>query len=213
MNIDLLVTDNGEAGIVSDVMFDSPVAGVMYDSMTGTMSIEFSDMNALDMNIPVDSDLGQYLYYSMSVQVGTIEKGTIQDNRQVPLVITSHQDNGDAIEGISKISNSVLAFEAFLKHCVTGQPLHRDDLSNEESIEGVMSGINTDVLHFAPHLARQKTMEAAPTMAPKGPIPSGPSGMGGGMAGGGMGGGMGRSDVNRGGSQDHDNRRDPRDDD
>ena len=210
MNIDLLVTDSGEAGLVSDVMFESPVAGVMYDSLTGMITIECSDMNALDMNIPVDSDLGQYLYYSMSIQVGTIERGTIQDNRQVPLVITNNPDSAGSMQGITKISNSVLAFEAFLKNCVTGQPLHRDDLSNEDSIEGVMSGINTEVLNFAPHLARQKTMEAAPTMAPKGPIPTGPSGMGGmggGMAGGGMGGGH-----QAGGSNQHDNRRGSYDD-
>lgn len=207
MNIDLLITDTGEAGIVSDMMFDSPVAGVMYDNRTGTMSIEFSDMNALDLNIPLDSDIGQYIYYSNSVQVGTIQKGVIQDNREVPLLVMGMEGQSGPINKISQISNSVLAFESFLKNCVTGQPLHRDDLADEESIDGVMSSINTDVLNFAPHLARQKTMEATPNMAPKGPIPSGPSGMGGGMGGGMTGGGMQGGNNQTNGSSGHDNRR------
>ncbi len=180
MNIDLLITNKGEAGIVTDHAFDSPVAGIMFDAASSTMSLELSDMNAIEMNIPVDFDNAAYLLYAPTLQVGTIEKGTIQDNRQVPLIIMKGMFEEEGIAPMARVSTSVMAFEDFLKRCVSGQPIHRDDLSNEETIDGVMSGINTQVLQFAPHLSRQKTLEAAPTMAPKGPGPAGPSGMGGG---------------------------------
>ncbi len=179
MNIDLLLTANGEAGLVCDQSVGSPVAGVMFDSDTGFMSLEYTELDPLDLNIPVDDSYIETLYYATSIQIGTIIDGEIRENRQVPILLLNDPAANSDRARFAKPRNSVVAFERFLKACVRGQPLHRDDLSDETSSGSVMGGMNTSILKFAPNLARQRTMEIAPTLAPKGPNAPG-LGMGGG---------------------------------
>lgn len=184
MNIDLLLTQAGEAGLVCDKALGSPVAGVMFDSDTGAMTIEFTDIDPLELNITVDDSYIETLYYATSIQVGAIVDGEIRESRQVPiLLLNDPQANSDRAR-FAKPRTSVMAFERFLKGCIKGQPIHRDNLGDEEQAGSVMGGMSTAVLKFAPHLARQRTMEAAPHLAPKGPAPPG-LGLGGGGRGGG----------------------------
>lgn len=185
MNIDLLLTAQGEAGLVCDAAAGSPVAGVMFDSDTGQITLEYVDLDPLDLNIPVDDSYIETLYYATSIQVGTIVDGEIRESRQVPILLTNDpQANSDRAR-FAKPRASTLAFEKFMKACVTGQPIHRNDLSDESSSGSVMGGMTPAILKFAPHLARQRTLEAAPHLAPKGPAP--PSlGLGGGRSGGGQ---------------------------
>ena len=187
MNIDLLLTGNGDAGLVCDELAQGPVAGVMFDSETGFMSLEYTEIDALDLNIPIDDSYIETLYYATSIQIGTIIDGEIRDSRQVPiLILNDPQANSDRAR-FAKPRSSVVAFERFLKACVTGQPIHRADLSDETSTGSVMGGMNTAILKFAPNLARQRTMEIAPTHAPKGPNAPGLNmGGGGGYRGGGQ---------------------------
>lgn len=182
MNIDLLETKSGEAGLVSDKSFDSPVVGVMYDVVTQALSLEFSDMNALELNIPVDGELSMPLLHIQSIQVGTIKGGQVHDNRQVPLMLLNDSEEYRGYEMVAKPQRSVTAFEYFMKNCTAGQPVHREDLGNELSADGVVAGLNRAVLQFAPHLARQKVLEASPKAAPAAPGPTmgGPGGSGGG---------------------------------
>ncbi|MCM2343836.1 MAG: hypothetical protein NDJ24_04690 [Alphaproteobacteria bacterium] len=184
MNIDLLLTTQGDAGLVCDTAAGSPVAGVMFDSDTGQLTLEYADLDPLDLNIPVDDSYIETLYYATSIQVGTIVDGEIRENRQVPILLTNDpQANSDRAR-FAKPRASALAFESFLKACVKGQPIHRADLSDESSSGSVMGGMSPSILKFAPHLARQKAFEAAPHLAPKGPAPPG-LGPGGGRSGGG----------------------------
>lgn len=180
MNIDLLETRSGEAGLVSDKNFDSPVIGVMYDVASQAMSLEFADMNALELNIPVDGELAAPLHHMRSIQVGIIKDGQVQDNRQVPLMLLNDSEEYRGYETTVKPQKSVTAFEYFMRNCNMGQPVHREDLGNELSADGVTAGLNRAVLQFAPHLARQKVLEAAPKAAPAAPGPKigGPGGSG-----------------------------------
>ncbi len=183
MNIDLLFTAQHECGLVSDESFHAPVAGIMYDAQTGFINLEFSDADSMELNIPVEQGYGQQLTRTIEMHVGIIEDGTIADNRQVPIVLLNDPfGGGNAGTFAVKPSRSVMAFETFMKNCSSGQPVNRDDLGDEDSANSVMGGINPAVLQFAPHLARQRTMEAAPKqqLAPKGPA----MGMGGGGGGG-----------------------------
>lgn len=181
MNIDLLLTEQQDAGLVSDNEFDSPVAGILFDAETRQLTMEFANLDTFDLNIPVEDEIADALLWATAVQVGVIKRGQIQDNRQVPLMLLNDPDGLPGQDMPMRPSNSVIAFEKFLKACITGQPIHRDDLGNDEANASVMGGMNRSVLQFAPHLARQRTLEASQNLNMSGPAgPSGPGGMGGG---------------------------------
>jgi len=185
VDIDLLLSENGEAGLVSDGGFECPVAGVMFDALTHMFTIEFADadIDPLDLNIPAASEFHHTLLDALAIQIGVIEKGRIEESWQVPLLLINDPYGGSGgHETPIKPGNSALAFERFLQSCGTGQPIHRDDLGDESRAGAVMGGMNTAVLQFAPHLARQRALEAQPKnqMAPSTPG----MGMGGGGGGG-----------------------------
>ncbi len=194
MNIDLLFTGQGEAGLVSDAGFANAVAGVMYDARSGQLTLEFGDSDSIELNIPVEQEVGQSLMHSFEIQVGVIEKGMIAENRQVPLVLL-HDPFGGGNPGQfpMKPRNSVMAFESFMRRCVSGQPVHRDELGDESNTGTILGGVSPAVLQFAPHLARQRNFESAPTFHH---TPSAP-----GMGMGGKGGGNVMRRIKRGGSE------------
>lgn len=87
---------------------------------------------------------------------------------------------------------SVEKFLNFMRAVTAGQPLHRDDLGDEDSSKSsVLGGMSVATLQLAPQLQQQRTREAAPRVAPRAAPPS--MGMGGGGGGGGR--------VVRGGGQ------------
>lgn len=186
MNIDLLISQPGQMGLVADQAFASPVAGVMFDAQTGLIVLELTNADSLDLNIPVQQDFCQRLEKLLDVYVGAIEDGVITDSRRVPVVLQNDPfGGGNAGHFAVKPGRALAAFENFLKRCTAGQPLHRDDLGDEGSAGGVMGGMNPAVLQFSPQLARQRAMEAAqqiraaPAIAPSAPT-FGPKGMAGG---------------------------------
>lgn len=193
MNIDLLLSENEEFGLVSDEAFNVKVVGVMFDALAYTLALEFADHDSLDLNIPVEEDFKNILLFRPTVQVGVIADGRIEDARQVPLMYINDPYAAEG-EGVTqhrgaRLSETPLSeFERFIKKCEKGQPLHRNDLDDDEYTGSVMGGMTPALLQFAPHLARQRNMEAAPTMQhqPNTPAPKGPGmSLGGGGGGGG----------------------------
>lgn len=182
MNIDLLFTEQGEAGLVADKGFPSPVAGVMFDTLTGLIALELANADSLDLNIPAGQETGQILSRLYDVHVGIIEHGLIADSRQVPIILLNDPfGGGNAGHFAVKPRRSVTAFENFMRRCQSGQPVHRDDLGDEASTASVLGGISTAVLQFAPNLARQRQLERAPpTPAPVNAPSLGLGGRGGG---------------------------------
>lgn len=181
MNIDLLLTDKGEAGLVCDQAAGCVAAGIMFDSDTGLLTIEYTEIDPLELNIPVDDSYIETLYYATSMQVGTIINGEIRESRQVPILLLNDPAANNDRARFAKPRASVLAFEYFLKNAVQGQPIHRADLG-DDSGSSVMGGMSAAVMKFAPNLVRQRTMEITPTLAPKGPNAPG-LGLGGGRNG------------------------------
>lgn len=182
MNIDLLWTDQGEPGLVSDEGFGHPVAGVMYDAESSLITLEFGDADPMELNIPAGSDAAEGLCHTYEMQVGIIERGMIAENRQVPLVLLNDPfGGGNAGRFPVRPRQSATAFESFMKRCVSGQPVHREDLGDDRHAGSVLGSVSPAVLQFAPHLARQKAMEASPHLAPQGPAAPGmgPGGSGG----------------------------------
>lgn len=200
MNIDLLMTKKHELGLVCDAAFSSVVSAVLYDEETRALTLELADMDTIHTNIPVEDDISNVLKNSYVLQIGVVEDGAITDHRKVPLMLL--QDLGFLAQQGGQMRPppaSVSEFTYFMKECVTGQPLHRDDLGDESASGSVVGGLNRAVLDLAPHLARQRTLEAAHNFKPAGPAgPSVPGmnmgGGGNGMAGGGM---LGRGGNNQ----------------
>lgn len=172
MNIDLLFTRDGEAGLVTADEFEHAIAGVMFDAETGLFELEFADQDSLELNISADEQYITAIVHRPKIHIGVIHGDQIDDAKQVPVLLINDPFNkGPVWKQPPEAVNSVMAFESFLKRAETGQPIHRDDLGDEESAGSVTGGINPAVLQFAPHLARQLSMEAAPqvTIAPSAP--------------------------------------------
>lgn len=185
MNIDLLLTEQGEAGLIADTDYEAAVAGVMFDGQTGQISLELGDMDALELNIPVSQDLARRLSHTYEIHVAVIKRGVIQESRQVPLVLINDPfGGGNTGQFAIKPRSSAIALESFMNRATMGQPAHRDDLGNEAAAGSVMGGISATTLQFSPQLARQRTMEAAPRTPGAHHAPSapglGPKGAGGG---------------------------------
>ncbi len=77
MNIDLLFTDAGEAGLICSENLVAKAAGAVFDTQTGILTLEFNDMDFLEMNIPVDGEFFGRLDYCAQVHVGAIKDGSI----------------------------------------------------------------------------------------------------------------------------------------
>jgi len=176
LNIDLLFTNDGEGGLVSDEAFDTPIAGIMFDLHSCSMSIEFSDMESLELNIPIEETYINALIQKPILQVGVIENGEMQTTMQVPLMyLNAPPYMSQSVGSITKSSNSVVQFDSFLKRCNRGQPLHRSDLDDDESTGSVMGGMSTALVEYAPHLSRQRTVEVTQQMSPNSPGPKTPT--------------------------------------
>jgi hypothetical protein len=183
MDIDLLFTAEGEAGVIANENLVQKALGLVLDTQTGTLTVEFADMDYLELNIPVERDFFAALDACGQVHLGAIKNGHIAQAYQVPLMFLDDPYRGDALKNVRQANNPLVAFERFVKRCTNGQPVHRDDLGNEDTMGCILGDASPSSLQFAPHLARRHALEAAPKVAPRGPGPSAP-GLGGGGGGG-----------------------------
>jgi hypothetical protein len=162
MDIDLLFTKAGEAGLIADESLVKKAAGVVFNTVTGILTIEFVDMDYNDLNIPVEKDYYEMLDYCFLIHIGAYKNGRIAQAYQVPLMIADDPYRGDMMKTPPEAKNPVLNFERFIKSCAAGQPVHREDLGNEDSMRCVLGEAVPAQLQFAPHLARRRNFEAAP---------------------------------------------------
>ncbi|MEM7651014.1 MAG: hypothetical protein AAF204_02890 [Pseudomonadota bacterium] len=192
MNIDLLFTANGEAGLVSNENLVQKVAGVVFDTQSGILTLEYVDMDFLELNIPVEAEFNATLDMCPTIHIGAIKDGNIAQAYQVPFMFLDDPYRGEAFKNVNQSAQPLEAFNYFVKATVFGQPLHRQDLGDETAMGCILGDAVPSALQFAPHLARRHQMEVAPKAAPSGPGPSGPG------IGGGGGGSVGR--ITRGSS-------------
>ncbi|MDB2682824.1 hypothetical protein N9Z27_01060 [Alphaproteobacteria bacterium] len=181
MDIDLLFSGDGQAGLISSENLVKKLAGVVIDMQTGILMLEYTDMDNEEMNIPVDQEFFATLDYCKQIHIGAIKDGHIAQAYQVPFMF---QDNPYRLQELGTVEQHpkpLQAFEYFVKSAVRGQPVHRDDLDNDESLGCVLGDSVPSSLQFAPHLARRHQME----IAPKGPAPGNVPGLGLGSSGGG----------------------------
>ena len=176
MNIDLLFTNKGEAGLIANENLVKKVAGVVLDSLSATLTLEFVDMDYIELNIPIDPEYLITLDRCPQVHIGAVVDGNISQAYQIPFMFLDDPYRGEALSKLKQSPNPLAAFDYFVKTCVSGQPVHREDLGDESSMGCVLGDHGPSALQFAPHLARRHQMEIAPKAAPQGP--AGPGGMG-----------------------------------
>jgi len=186
MNIDLLFTAKGEAGLLSSENLVKKAAGVVLDTQTGTLTIEYADMDYMDLNIPIEHDFFPLLDRCAHIHIGAIKNGAIAQAYQIPLMFQDDPYRSEHMAKIPPVTAPLLAFDRFVKSCVKGQPAHREDLGDETAMGCILGDSVPSALQFAPHLARRHGMEAAPQTGPQTLYtPQGPSlGLGGSSGGG-----------------------------
>jgi len=166
MNIDLLVTAKGEAGLLSNENFVKKTIGVVFDSDKGILTLEYADMDHMDLNIPVEEDFFAILDACPQIHIGAVKEGKIAQAYQVPLMFLSDPYRAEAFRNARPPSKPLVAFNYFVKSCTLGQPVHRDDAGDESTMGCILGDALPSALQFAPHLARRHTIEVAPTAAP-----------------------------------------------
>lgn len=196
MNIDLLFTGNGEAGLICSENPVKKAAGIVFDTQTGVMTAEYADMDYMELNIPVESGFFETLDMCAQIHVGAVKNGNISQAYQVPFMFLDDPYRTSAMQNMRQPNSPLVAFEFFVKSCVAGQPVHRTDLGDEDAMGCILGDAVPSSLEFAPHLARRHAMEAAPKAAPS--LDMNAPGLG--LGGSGSGGGGGTSRRGTGGT-------------
>ncbi len=169
MDIDLLFTPEGECGLLSGGNLVQKVAGVIFSTENGMLTFEYADMDYLDLNIPVEADFHGILDFSHLIHIGAYSNDHIAQAYQVPFMIADDPYRAEMAAVPPPPGNPLLAFEAFIRRCTKGQPVHREDLGDEETMGCILGDAVPSSLEFAPHLARRRNFEAAPKLAPNAP--------------------------------------------
>lgn len=165
MNIDLLLTAEGEAGLITSSNFVTKAACAVFDTQTGVLTVEFIDMDYMELNIPVEQNFYEALDLCPHIHIGAIQDGNIAQAYQVPLMFLDDPYRGEMVKKIPEKHNPLAAFDRFVKACVAGQPVHRDDLGDESAMGCILGDAVPSSLQFAPHLARRHAMELGPKPA------------------------------------------------
>ena len=187
MNIDLLFTAQGEAGLISNENAVKKISGAILDTQFGTLSLEYVDMDFLELNIPVESEYFATMDMCAQLHIGAVKDGNIAQAYQVPLMLQDDPYRSELMRNRPVPGNALEAFGYFVKSAVFGQPVHREDLGDEDAMGCLLGDASPSSLQFAPHLARRHAMETAPKAAPGMNAPG--MGLGGAAGGSGVGGG------------------------
>ncbi|HPF78718.1 MAG TPA: hypothetical protein PLF01_05420 [Alphaproteobacteria bacterium] len=185
MDIDLFLSPHGECGLLCNKEFDTPPAGTIFDAETMEMTMEFAQDEPFHLNITVEEELRDRILLARKLYVGFLRDGLIADTIEIPLLYLNDPYGSDfSSQGkLGKPSRSTVAFEQFMKRSTSAQPIHRDDLGDENSNGSVLKGMDPKHLEFVPQLIRQRLLELGPKgpsgpVGPAAPEPSMPSPMG-----------------------------------
>src|SRR5690606_453019 len=150
-----LFTEHGETGLICSENLVQKALGIVFDTQTGSLSLEFADMDYMDLNIPVEEEFFETLDFCAQIHIGAIKDGHIAQAYQIPFMFLDDPYRGEALRNIQQPKNPLDAFNYFVKQCVVGQPVHREDLGNEDTMRCVLGDASPTSLEFAPHLARR----------------------------------------------------------
>lgn len=185
MNIDLFLGPHGEAGLLCDRIPGPDLAGVIFDAQTLDLTLEFAgDADPLHLNIPVEDSYRDLLLFAHKIYIGMLKDGLIADTLLVPMLYLNDPYGSDFGQGspLARTRRSLIGFEQFMKRCDTAQPVHREDLGDENSLGCILRGMDPRALAFVPQLVRQRMLETGPRPAPSLTVPAAGLHIGGGSA-------------------------------
>ena len=179
MNIDLLIGQGGQACLVCKPGFSKQPAGAIYDAQSREVTLEYADDNEspLHLNIAVEERFSETLLLAHRILIAVVEDGQIADALDVPMLYLNDPLGGGFGQRGGKPRKSVIGLEQFIKRSQFAQSLHREDLGDETTVNGVLGGDDIRGLTFSPALTRQRQLEQSPHLAPTMPTPNAP-GMG-----------------------------------
>ncbi len=166
MNIDLLFTENGEAGLIASENLIKKASGIVLDTKNGMLTLEYVDSDYEELNIPVEPEFFGMLEYCGRIHIGAIKNGNIAQAYQIPFMFLDDPYRGQDVAHVVEAKNPLHAFGLFVKKVIAGQPVHRSDLGDENAMGCVLGDASPASLQFAPHLQRRVALEAGPRAAP-----------------------------------------------
>ncbi len=166
MNIDLLFTENGEAGLIASENLIKKASGIVLDTKNGMLTLEYVDSDYEELNIPVEPEFFGMLEYCGRIHIGAIKNGNIAQAYQIPFMFLDDPYRGQDIAHVVEAKNPLHAFGLFVKKVIAGQPVHRSDLGDENAMGCVLGDASPASLQFAPHLQRRVALEAGPRAVP-----------------------------------------------
>lgn len=169
VNIDLFLSPHGEAGLLCDRIPGPAIGGVIFDAQTLELTIEFAGGDdTFHLNIPVEADYRDMLLFAHKIYIGMLKDGLIGDTLLVPMLYLNDPYGSEFGQGspLARTRRSLIGFEQFMKRCDAAQPVHRDDLGDENSAGCVLRGMDPRALEFVPQLVRQRMLETGPRAAP-----------------------------------------------
>ena len=162
MDIDFLLTQKGEVGLLSSENLFKKVSGVLFDHENGRLALEYTDMDYLDLNIPIEEEYFNILNMCLMIHIGTVKNGNISQAYQVPLMFLNDPYRTEIFKHVTPPSKPLESFHYFIKSCVLGQPVHRKDTGDESTLGCILGNNQPSDLKFAPHLARRYAIESKP---------------------------------------------------
>lgn len=179
MNIDLLLNDTGQAGLIASENLIKKAIGITLSSKEGQLTIEFADADTMHLNTLVTEDLIDELEMMQTLHIGAIMGGHIAQAYQVPLLFEDDPYRLETLQAAEQHPQPLQAFNYFIKTCTRGQPVHREEVSDEQALGCILEGHAPASLQFAPHLARRVQLEKAQKAQPNVPTQAPGIGLGG----------------------------------
>lgn len=168
MDIDLLIGERGQSGLLCGTPLKGEPVGAIFDALLREITVEFAHGEGpLTLNIPVEERFIKKLLTDHSLFLGYVQDGLYVDALEVPLVYLNdpYRSALDARPAM-KAHRNVSGFENFLHNSTFAQPIHRDDFGDESTLSGILYGEDVRAIKLAPALARQRDLEHMPHYAP-----------------------------------------------
>ena len=170
MKIDLLMTADNRLGLLADEAFEHGIAAAMFEAESGHVWLEYTEMaGTFELNIPAAEEYFEPFrmaeQFGIPLELGIYRDEKIQDAVQLPVAVVGAKTGMPRLQRLQ--SRSVLRFEHFMHSVISGQPLHRDNLGDEDSASGIAADVSPAALELAPQLQRQRQLEAAPKATPQ----------------------------------------------
>ena len=118
MDIDLLFTRQDraglEGGLIASENLIKKAVGVLFDPQSGLMTLEFADMDHMELNIPIDPEFFAHLDQCPQIHIGAVKNGNISQAYQIPMMFMDDPYRMEALRHVVQPPNPLVAFEFFV---------------------------------------------------------------------------------------------------